>query len=113
MVVLNTNYCIYLSFSEGALLSCTLVRETNDNLCACETTLHRDASPLVSWAYSKPIALPNFISADCKKIVRSRLTFWMMVNDYVDALGLLLNVSAINEISDGIAILFSQLVSLP
>lgn len=83
MVVLSVNYLIYVSASEAGVMYTVVVYCSSSIINQCCNALKSVAPPTVSWAFEETPKPPAFTESSTARILKSRLPFWMMVNNYV------------------------------
>ena len=87
MVVMSVNYVVYVSAAESSIMYIAVVYAPQEMLTACEIALRAKASAAVSWAYEEHLIPPSFVDSATKKLLKDRLVFWKLVNDYVKEKG--------------------------
>lgn len=83
LVVLSVNYLIYISASEAGVMYTVVVHCSSNIIDQCCNVLTSVALPTVSWAHEQNPKPPAFTEPSTARTLKSRLPFWMMVNNYV------------------------------
>ena len=87
MVVLSVNYVVYVSASEGGIMYIVVVHAPRETLNVCEIALRSRASAVVAWAHEEDPIPPEFVDLATKRILKERIGFWQLVNNYVTKKG--------------------------
>lgn len=83
LAVLHTQYGLYVTCSETALLSCTLIHCSESILLRARSILHTMGSRLLPWAYEPEPSLPQFVTGRTKTILKSILPMWRATDQHV------------------------------
>ena len=87
MVVLSVNFFIYVSAAEAGTMYTCVVYGSADNVEKCYKALTDVVLATVSWAHEQDPQPPSFTDTITRRALKSRLPFWLMVNNFVNEKG--------------------------
>jgi hypothetical protein len=87
MYVIGASHAIYLSASETGILYITIARASRQILDTCAAALTSVGRTVVSWAHESTdtpsSTIPAFADAGTAAILKSRIHFWKVVDEYL------------------------------
>lgn len=87
VTVLGAQFAVYIMASETGVLYTVVMRVSDAMKVVCLETLKRVSDPVVTWAQMADGSIPYFAPRGCFDILRSRWSFWKVVNEHVKANG--------------------------
>lgn len=82
MVCVSSQYLLYVAASESGIAYIVLVYCEHDVLKQCERVM-KEKCACFSWIHDATVVYPSFVKSDTRRLIKSRLPLWKLINEHV------------------------------